>query len=77
LVGGNYEDLSNTEIDYGGAFVFEWDGEKFIELKKLRSTFPVALEFFGQGVSIHNERILIGAPGRLSNKGGADFFFIE
>jgi hypothetical protein len=77
IVGANYEDFGNGQIDYGGAFIFEWDGEKFVQLKKLRSTSPQVLEFFGQGVAIHKERILIGAPGRSLNKGGADFFYIE
>jgi hypothetical protein len=77
LVGSTFEDFGSGQNDYGGAFVYEWDGNQFVQIKKLSSASPQIQELFGYGVAIHNGHIVVGAPGRNSNSGGAYFFFLE
>jgi hypothetical protein len=77
VIGSPYEDFGAGQIDYGGAFVYQWNGNQFVQLKKLRSASPQSNEWFGIGVGIHNGKIVVGAHGRNSNTGAGYFFAIE
>jgi hypothetical protein len=77
VVGAHSEDFASGQIDYGGSFVYEWNGSQFVQLKKLRSANPQIQEFFGYGVAIHNGKIIVGAPGKNSNSGAGYFYLID
>jgi hypothetical protein len=77
IVGSHHEDFGAGQNNYGGAFIYEWNGTQFVELKKLRSASPQIFEWFGTGVAIHNGKIVVGAPRRNSNTGAGYFFKIE
>ncbi len=74
---GHFEDFGAGQIDYGGAFVYEWNGNQFVQMKKLRSTSPQVYEYFGSGAAIHNGKIVVGAMGRNTSSGAGYFFQIE
>lgn len=77
LIGASHEDAALNNRDLGAAFLYKWDGTQFNLVKKLQSPTPQLLEWFGMGISIYKEKILIGAPGKSSNSGGAYFFEIQ
>jgi len=77
VIGSPFEDFGAGQIDYGGAFVYEWNGTQFIQLKKLRSASPQLNERLGIGVAIHNGKIVVGAHGRNSFTGAGYFFEIK
>ncbi len=77
VVGSHHEDFGAGQNNYGGAFLYEWNGNQFVIIKKLRSPSPTVFELFGYGVGIDKNRILIGAPGRSSNTGVGYFFQID
>jgi hypothetical protein len=77
IITGHFEDFGAGQNDYGGAFVYEWNGSQFVQMKKLRSGSPQVNEYFGTGAAIQNGRIVVGAMGRNSNSGAGYFFRIE
>jgi hypothetical protein len=77
IVGAHHEDFGNGQNNYGGAFLYQWNGNQFNLVKKLRSPSPQVLEFFGGGLGISKEKIVIGAMGRSSFTGAGYFFIIE
>jgi hypothetical protein len=77
IIAGHFEDFGAGQNDYGGAFLYEWNGNQFVQMKKLRSVSPQVNEYFGTGAAIQNGRIVVGAMGRNSNSGAGYFFKIE
>jgi hypothetical protein len=77
VVGSHHEDFGSGQNNYGGTFVYKWNGTQFALVKKLRSPSPAVLEFFGSDVGISNEKIVIGAMGRSSFTGAGYFFRID
>lgn len=49
-------------LDAGAAYVYFWNGNAYVEQKKLLTTDSVAGDHFGFALAMHGETALIGAP---------------
>jgi hypothetical protein len=62
----------------GAAYVFEYDGLNWLESQKLVASDGALADLFGGAVSLHNDRLLIGATGvdvGNANQAGAGYIF--
>lgn len=77
LIGAPYEDhplFPNS----GSAYIFEYDGSKWNEIKKLIASDGREFDFFGFSVSLSGNKALIGAWGNdriFANEAGAAYLF--
>jgi len=74
---GATELFANTS-DLGAAYVFDYDGMNWLESQKLVASDGALADSFGVAVSLHNERLLIGATGvdiSNVNQAGAAYVF--
>ena len=57
-------DPSDDELgnQAGAAYLFQFDGIRWVELTKFFSRFPATGEKFGQDVALDGDRIVVGAP---------------
>lgn len=74
LVGSHYEDTGVGQTDFGGAYVYSWNGSQFVQKEIKKSSQPMLYENFGFSVAIDGNRLLIGAMGNSNNKGAAYFY---
>ena len=54
----------------GSAYIYEWDGNSWIETK-ISASDGVTFDFFGMMVSISGDRCIVGAPSDLNGTGSA------
>ncbi|MFC3195848.1 hypothetical protein ACFODZ_16455 [Marinicella sediminis] len=59
IVGAPQE--SNVEVFSGAAYVFQHNGNEWIQISKLKSELPIRYEFFGHTVHENNDRIMVGS----------------
>lgn len=62
LIGASFSDTSGLDAS-GSAYIFNFDGENWIEKQKLFSGVPSAEDNFGESVSLSQSRALVSAPG--------------
>ena len=77
IVVGAPFDASNGQRR-GSAWVFERDGDEWVQVDRLLASDGAADDFFGQSVSISGDLILVGAPGDNNNSNtdaGAAYVF--
>lgn len=74
LVGSHYEDTGAGQTDFGGVYVYSWNGSQFVQKELKKSSQPALYENFGYSVAIDGNKILIGAMGNNNNKGAAYFY---
>lgn len=72
VVGAYLNDDSYTSA--GSAYVFEFDGSSWAEVRKLQPLDPAYDQFFGWGVRVSNSTAIIGAR-RDNNRRGAAYVF--
>jgi hypothetical protein len=77
VIGAWSDDVSGT-ADQGSAYVFERNGNQWVEQAKLTASDGGAADNFGFGVAVNGSTIIVGAPGAdigpNANRGGAYLF---
>ncbi len=68
-VGNNYMFAS------GAAYIFAWDGEKWVQQAKLTATDASENVWLGRSVAIYKDRVVVGAPKDASGSFGAVYVF--
>jgi len=77
VVGAFRDDQSGT--DAGAAYLFVRSGSSWVQMAKIVGTDTVAGDSFGYSVSIHNDTVVVGAPGHdaLGSGSGAAYVFVR
>lgn len=65
-----------ASVEVGRVQILDWDGSRLTIEKELASPEVAANEQFGRTVAIDSQKLLVGAPGHASFKGGA-FLYAE
>lgn len=78
IVVGAWSDDVSGKTDQGSAYVFERNGNQWVEQAKLTASDGAAADNFGFGVAVNGATIVIGAPGAdigpNANRGAAYIF---
>ncbi|MEH0019924.1 MAG: dockerin type I domain-containing protein [Desulfobacter sp.] len=62
IVLGYYtEDGEGGQLDAGAAYIYQSDGQSWTQVHKLTASDPGADDFFGKGVSVDGDYVLVGA----------------
>ncbi len=72
LIGAYFDDENGTES--GAAYIFDFDGDNWIQTTKITALDGVAFDQFGISVSLSGDRALIGASNVDNNTGAAYIF---
>jgi hypothetical protein len=62
LVGAWLDDHAGG-TDSGAAYVFQWDGSRWVQQQKLTASDADRFERYGLSVSVNGERVFVGSPG--------------
>ena len=54
---------SDSDCDFGSAYVFDFDGIKWVQTAKLTDSDAARFDLFGRSVSISGDTVIVGTPG--------------
>jgi subtilisin-like proprotein convertase family protein len=59
----------------GAAYIYEWDGDQWVQQATLLASDGQTFDYFGYSVSIDGDQVMVGAPSAGSNAEGAVYIF--